>query len=450
MGSFCFSDLHELALPDRIPLGQRALLEHPDRAPLAAVLAHAALLLGQASDLPVLGLVPGLRLALGHARIVTRTKASLTLLSHRLSAPGERAPPVAVRLQLDDSGVRDRAATPGTAGVRLRARAGTAVQIAPPWLTTRADSPRCWSATSSSSVPTRSITSVPDSAPSIRASRSPSSHRANVGRKGSGSPGVAGVDAHPELAQPVPDHHVDAEDGRHDLGGLDGAGHRAGVDPGDPGSRSDSPSSRDCVRPLPAQAAAGVAEQLRLVLRLAVPGDVDPGRAVQVAHGADARPRAGCPHAIASSSRGLQCPTQRGRRTTAAETASQNGISRAATQLVNGTIVSTARTTGGDPDGTRQRASAHEGRHDQRQPWCVPGHLGEVDHQGGGLSHSRARLGEHLGRHDRAGPEARVVEGVHHGHRGSGRGHDPAGHAAARQPRAGRRRGTGRRTQVRR
>ena len=174
--------------------------------------------------------------------------------------------------------------------MRLRASAGTAVQIAPPWLITRADSPRCWSATSSSSVPTRSITSVPDSAPSIRASRSPSSHRANVGRNGIGIPGRAGMDADPELAQPLPDHHVDPEDGRDDLGGLDGAGHRAGVDPGDLGSPQGLAELPRLRPSAPAQAAAGVGEQLRLVLRLAVPGDVHAGRTVQIAHGADARP----------------------------------------------------------------------------------------------------------------------------------------------------------------
>src|SRR4029078_8623587 len=38
--------LDELALLDRIALGQRAVLEHPDRAALATRLAHAALRLG--------------------------------------------------------------------------------------------------------------------------------------------------------------------------------------------------------------------------------------------------------------------------------------------------------------------------------------------------------------------------------------------------------------------
>src|SRR5690349_2269513 len=38
--------LHELALLDRIPLGQGALGEHPDRTTLAAGLVHAALRLG--------------------------------------------------------------------------------------------------------------------------------------------------------------------------------------------------------------------------------------------------------------------------------------------------------------------------------------------------------------------------------------------------------------------
>src|SRR6476619_631045 len=38
--------LHELALLDRIPLGQRALREHPDRTPRAARLVDAALRLG--------------------------------------------------------------------------------------------------------------------------------------------------------------------------------------------------------------------------------------------------------------------------------------------------------------------------------------------------------------------------------------------------------------------
>ena len=71
------ADLDELALLDRIPLGQGAFLQHPQRAPVAARLRLAALLLGQLGDrgrgsLQLLRALLALLLALGHGGTVAR------------------------------------------------------------------------------------------------------------------------------------------------------------------------------------------------------------------------------------------------------------------------------------------------------------------------------------------------------------------------------------------
>ena len=133
------TDLDELAPLDRIPLGQGALLQHPQRAPVAADLGLAALLLGELGDrgrgsLQLLRTLLALLLAFATSeRYQTRGKAYLSA-APRPTSPALGCTAWPARSPTPSSPARSRSGTtPGRPGSSPAARRSRCSWVARWW-----------------------------------------------------------------------------------------------------------------------------------------------------------------------------------------------------------------------------------------------------------------------------------------------------------------------------